>query len=139
MEPVSLTFGAVVAALIVRAAEKAGETAVEGGAGAVGRLIAAVRERFTEEGDLSATAVLERVEDPPVGARQLETLAGVVDAHVAAAPDWRTQLEALVAQAERDGVDVGGLVQQVYGDHNLAIAQVHGSTITIGGQVPPKG
>jgi hypothetical protein len=138
VEPLSVSLGAVVAALIVKAAEKAGEAALEGGAGVLGRLVAAVRQRFSSAGDAQATAALERVEDLPVGPKQRDALAGVIDAYAAEDGGWAEQLQALVGEADRGGVDVAGVVQQVYGDHNVTIADVKGSTISIHGR-PPGG
>lgn len=141
VEPLSLSVGAVVAALIVKATEKTVEKAstavVEGGAGVIGRLVAAVRRRFADDDDAQATAALERVEDPPVGDKQRDALAEAIDAHADGDPDWAAQLDDLVGEAERSGVDVRGVVQQVYGDHNVVIADVSNSTITIQGH-PPK-
>jgi hypothetical protein len=138
VEPLSASLGVVVAALIVKAAEKAGEAAVEGGAGALSRLVAAVRQRFSSAGDAQATATLERVEDPPVGAKQRDALAEVIDAYAAEDGGWAEQLQALIGEADRGGVDVSGVVQQVYGNHNVTIADVMASTINIHGR-PPAG
>ena len=138
VEPVSLSVGAVVAALIVKAAEKAGEAAVDAGGGAVGRLLSAVRQRFSREQDERATATLERVEDPPVGPKQRDALAATIDAYAADDPGWEDQLRQLVAEADRGGVDVSGVVQQAYGDHNVLIGDVHSTTINIHGR-PSEG
>ena len=130
-EPVSLTLGAIVAALVVKAAEKAGETAVDAGTGVLGRLVTAVRYRFTTKNDAEGQAALARVEDPPVGDAQLAKLAAAIDAH-AEDDAWAQRLQQLVDDAEADStVDVKQVVQRIYGDSNIAVADVANSAISI--------
>ena len=137
-EPVSLTLGAVVAALVVEAAKKAGGAAVEAGAGVLGRLVTAVRDRFTASDDTDGQAALARVEDPPVGDAQLAKLAAAIDAQ-AADEAWARQLQQLVDDAGADStVDVKRVVQQIYGDRNIAVADVSNSQISIN-QPPTTG
>ena len=62
VEPVSLTMGAVVAALVLKGGEKTGENVTEGGLAAIGRLVDRVRARFRDRGDAGAEEALGRVE-----------------------------------------------------------------------------
>src|SRR5437016_3561708 len=77
----SLTVGAVVAALVLKGAEKTGEMITESGLAIVGRLVERARRRFREMGDAAAETALTRVQDPPVRERHLAALAAVVDRH----------------------------------------------------------
>jgi hypothetical protein len=43
----------------------------------------------------------------------------------------------LVDEAAKANLDVGSIVQSAWGDHNIQIAGVSGSTITITGSPPP--
>src|SRR5262249_20288239 len=54
VEPVSLTVGAVVAALVLKGAEKTGEKVTEGGLAAIGTLVDRVLARFRDGGDAAA-------------------------------------------------------------------------------------
>jgi hypothetical protein len=81
VEPVSLTVGAVVAALVLKGAEKTGEKVSEGGLAAIGRRVDRVRARFRHRKDAEAERALARVEDPPAGPTQLAALAAAVDRH----------------------------------------------------------
>src|SRR3954465_8236788 len=65
VEPVSLTLGAIVAGLVAKAAERASERAVEGGEGVLGRLVAALRARFSGVADAPAGEALARVQEVP--------------------------------------------------------------------------
>src|SRR5215472_5003823 len=60
VEPVSLTIGGIVAALVLKVAEKAGDQATETGWAAVSRLVERVRRRFRDDGDVHAEAALAR-------------------------------------------------------------------------------
>lgn len=131
-DPVSLTLGGIVAALVVEAAKKAGGKAVEAGAGVLGHLVTAVRDRFTTSNDTDGAAALDRVEDPPVGDAHLAKLASAIDAHATADTDWATTLQRLVDDAQSsDQVDVKSVVVQVYGNRNIALADITNSEITI--------
>ena len=79
MKPVSLTIGAVVAALVPKGAEQAGEGITRSGFAIAGRLVEQ-RRRFRDRGDGGAEKALARVLDPPVAERQLAALAVVEQA-----------------------------------------------------------
>ncbi len=136
VDPESLTLGVVAAALIVKAAEQAGESAASTAAGVLGRLVDAVRNRFSDKGDDQGGAVLARAEDPPVDQAQVARLAEAID-HQANDAGWAEELSRLVQQAESDGIDVSGTVQQVWGDSNVVMANVWGSTINVERPGPP--
>ena len=138
MEPVSLTLGAVVAALVAKAADKAADRAVEGGQGALGRLVSWLRQRFSGDDEPEATTALSHVEDVPDSPSRLTALAEVIDRRAAVDAGFRSELETLVDRAQAGGVDVGSIVQTAWGDRNVQSAGVVGSEIHITyGQPPP--
>jgi hypothetical protein len=131
MEPVSVTVGAVVAALVLKGAEKTGEKVTEGGSEAVGRLVERVRRRFQDRGDEAGQAALARVQDPPVAERQLVALAAAVDHHAGQDPAFAEELRRLVREHEAAGVDVQHVTQVAWGSQISQLKDVTGSTITI--------
>lgn len=136
MEPVSLTLGAIAAALVAKAADKTAERAVEGGAGVLRRLVAWLRERFSA--DQEGAAALAWVEGAPDSASRLRELAEVLDRRAHADSGFRAELKSLVDETEADGVDVASVVQTVWGNQNVQTAGVVGSVVTVTyGQPPP--
>lgn len=133
----SLTLGAVVAALLTKAADKSGENLADGASAAVGRLAAWLRERFSRDGDQRAAGALEMAERITDSDSVRRELAGVIDARAATDAAFRTALEKLLADAERHGVEVKSLTQTAWGNQNVQVADVSGSAVTtsIGG--PP--
>ena len=136
VEPVSLTLGMVVAALVAKAMDKTAEQAVEGGAAVLGRLVSWLRERLGAGGE-SGGVVLARVEDAPDSPSRVRELAGVVDARAADDDEFRVGLEALVAEARAGGVDVGSITQTLWGNQNVQSAVVTDSEITVTYGQPP--
>lgn len=104
MEPV--TNGAVVAALVMRAAERAGEKGVEIGWGAVTRLVERLRGRFRDRGDAEGEAALVRVQDPPAGERQLAALAAAIDRQAEQDATFAEELRDLLKEEGSGGVKV---------------------------------
>ena len=131
MEPVPLTIGAVVAALVLKAAEKSGEQATETAWAAVGKLVERVRRRFSEGGDAQAVAALARVQDPPAGPSQLAALAAAVDRHAGEDADFATELQRLVRESESAGVKVQQVTQTAWGSQVSQIQDVSGSTVNV--------
>lgn len=136
VEPVSLTVGAVVAALVTKAADKGGENLADAAKEAVGRLVGWLRDRFSRDNDQVAVRALtaaERYYDS--GAARAE-LAGVVDAKATADAGFKAELERLVAQADQQGAEVKAITQIAWGSQISQITDVKDSTITttIGGQ-----
>lgn len=131
MDPVTLTLGAVVSALVSRAAGKVGEQTADAGWAVLGRLAGRVRRHFREHGDDTDRAALTRVEDPPASPKHLEALAIAIDRHARADPTLRKELQGLVDEAAKTDVDVTSIVQSAWGDHNVQIAGVTGSTVSI--------
>jgi len=131
VEPVSLTIGGIVAALVLKVAEKAGEQATETGWAAVSRLVERVRRRFRDDGDVHAEAALARVQDPPAGPSQLAALAAAVDRHAGEDPEFAEELRRLVREGESTGVDVRQVTQSAWGSQISQIQGVSGSTITV--------
>jgi hypothetical protein len=117
---VSLTIGTVVAALVLKAAEKVGEQTAGSGWAALGKLVELVRRRFSDTKDEPAAAALVRVQDPPAGERQLATLAEAVDRHAGHAPEFAQELRRLIREGESAGVDIQHVTQTAWGDRRSA-------------------
>ena len=137
MDPVTLTLGGVAAALIAKAVDKTGDETADAGWAAIGRLVGRIRRHFREHGDDADRAALARVEDPPASAQHLEALAAAIDRHAGSDPKLGAELQGLVDEAGRANLDVGSIVQSVWGHHNIQIAGVSGSTISINASPPP--
>lgn len=134
VEPVSLTLGAVVAALLTKAAEKGGENLADGAKAAVGRLVGWLRDRFARDQDQSAVQALAAAERYYDSDAARSDLASVIDTRASADAGFRAEVERLVAQIEQQsGVDVKAITQNAWGNQNTQIADVTGSTINIGG------
>jgi hypothetical protein len=137
MEPVSLTLGAIAAALIAKAQDKAADGAVEGTLGAGRRLVDWLRERFGADEDANRT--VERLLDAPDSPSRAEALSTLLDAR-AEDPEFRGGLESLLRDAEDDGVDLVSVSQAVWGSQNVQSAHLKDSTINVsyGSSAPPK-
>jgi hypothetical protein len=131
MDPVTLTLGGIVAGLVAKVLDKGEGKAADQGWAALGRLVGAVRRRFREHGSDQDKQALTGVEDAPDSPRRLQALAAAVDRHAGADATWRAELRAQVEEAKSGGVDVGSLTQSAWGDHNIQIGGVSGSTISI--------
>lgn len=123
MEPVSITLGAVAAAVFARAQDRLAEGAVEGGEGVARRLAAWLRKRFSDQEP--ACRALERVEQAPGSRSGVDVLAQVIDGRARGDEEFRAELAEFVEAARRDPV-AASFVTEVYGD-----AQV-GNIVNIG-------
>jgi hypothetical protein len=103
----------------------------------VGRLVGKIRRHFREDGDDVDRAALARVEDPPASPKHLQVLAAAIDRHAGSEPEFAGELQRLVDETGKTDLDVGSIVQSAWGDHNIQIAGVSGSTIMISGSPPP--
>ena len=131
MEPVSLTVGAIVAALVTKAVDKTGEQLAGNALEAVGRLVESVRRRFQERGDQAAEGALARVQDPPAGPSHLAALAMAVDRHAGEDAAFAEDLRRLVQEGQAAGVDVRHVSQVAWGSHNVQLGNVTGSTVNV--------
>ncbi len=131
MEPVSLTIGMAVTALVLKAAETAGEKGVESGWGAVSRLVERLRSYFRDHGDAEGVAALVRVQDPPAGEPQLAALAATIDRRAVQDPTLAQDLRDLVQEAESGGVKVQQVSQAAWGNQNVQIADVTSSSVSV--------
>ncbi len=137
VEPVSLTLGAVAAALVAKAVDRAEDTAVDDGAGVLGRVVGLLRERFSGRGDEPGSTALGRVEDAPDSPARVRELAVAVDQAVAADPVLRSGLEALVSEARRAGIDVESISQTAWGNQNVQTAGLVNSEVNVSYGSPP--
>ncbi|MFT3942361.1 MAG: hypothetical protein QM705_00855 [Ancrocorticia sp.] len=116
MDPIS---GALVAGMFGAALEKASEAAVnhltddaiDAGQGALGRLVAWVRRKF------SGTKELERVEDAPDSPSRVKALGDAIENQLASNQGDRDEISALVAEVNKQSSSVN-----VVGDHNIVTA-----------------
>ncbi len=131
MEPVSMTVGAVVAAFIVKAAEKTGEEAATGGWSVAGQLLERLRSHFRQRGDTEAAGALARVEDPPVGERHLKALAEVIDRDASHDPQFAEELRRLIKEAEAGGVKLQQVTQSAWGEQIVQNQDISHSTVTV--------
>lgn len=115
VDPISITLGAIAAAAIAKAQERAAEGAVDAGEGVLRRLATALRGRFSATGDEAASEALELVERDPTRPSSVDALAGSIDDHARRDAEFRTQLAALVDAVRRDP-DASRFVTAVYGD-----------------------
>jgi hypothetical protein len=140
VEPVSLTVGAVVAALVMKAAEKGGEELAEGASSVLGRVVGWLRARFSRTGDAEASAALAKVEEVPDSPSRVKALATVLDSRAEADPEFRAGLERFVDEAKAGGVEVKSITQTAFGDQNVQVADVQDSSVNVSyGGTPPAG
>jgi hypothetical protein len=137
VEPVSLTLGAIVAAMVRKAAETTAEQAVEGTSGVVGRMVGWLRNRFSDAEHSEGSVALARLEDAPDSPTRVRELARIVDQYAEADPGLRAELEALVKEARTAGVDVGSITQSAWGNQNVQAGGVVDSEIAVTYGTPP--
>jgi hypothetical protein len=139
VDPVTLSIGAIAAAMVVRAAEKTGETAVEAGASALGPLVRWLRDRFSRgDGDEVAAAALSKVEDAPDSPSRVRALAEEIDRKAASDAKFKAGLEDLIREAKDQGVDMKAVSQIAEGSGIVQVANTEHTTITVSqGSVPP--
>lgn len=130
MDPVSLSIGALAAAFVLKAVEKAGEIAAESIPSAVGKVRDWLYDRFSHNDQEAATA-LARAEDAPDSPSRLQILAEVIDQRAAADSTFRIELEEMLAQAQMSGVDMKAVSQVAEGIGIVQIANTDNSTITV--------
>lgn len=133
IEPVSL--GAVVAALVSKALDRAEDKAVEGGEGALRRTLEAVRQLFSDDPERSRA--LERLEDAPDSPARVRELGEVVDRSVDAYPDLRSRLEALVTEARASAIEIDSIDQAARGSHIVQVAGIVNSDVEVTVRSPP--
>ncbi len=133
MDPVSLSVGAVVAAVVAKATDKGAGALVDAGAAAVGRLVGWLRSRLTGED----RAVLERVEEVPDSPSRQQELARVVDARVGADGDFARELEEMVERVQETGAHVVAVNQSAWGNQNVQVANSSDVHVTYASPPPP--
>ncbi|TFB94828.1 MULTISPECIES: hypothetical protein [unclassified Cryobacterium] len=134
-----VTLGVVAAALVVKAAEKVGEKAVDGAANALEKMVVWLRKRF--EGDKDAEAALKGVEEVPDSPSRAGALATVINQRADADEAFKSELAAWVKETKAAGVKTGDV--SLIADHATGVVQnanVSDSTITVSyGNLPETG
>ncbi len=128
---IELTLGALAAALVAKAVDRAGDKAVDQGEGVLSRLVELVRGNLPGAGDEEGSTALERVEEAADSPSRIESLAHLLDKQVDSQPEFRHALEALVEEAKGSGVDVKSITQVAYGNQNPQFANVSDSEINV--------
>jgi hypothetical protein len=138
VEPVSLTVGALVAALLTKAAEKGGENLADAAKAAVGRLVGWLRDRFTQTGDEEGSQALAWAEGAPDSPSRLRALAEVVDRRAVADPEFKSQVQRLVDDAkQQQGLQVGSIAQSASGNQNVQTAGNQDTSVSVSYGTPP--
>jgi hypothetical protein len=139
VEPVSLTVGAVVAALLTKAAEKGGEDLADAAKAAVSRVVGWLRDRFTRTGDEEGSQALAWAEGAPDSPSRMSALADLVDRRAEADPEFKSQLQQLVDDAKQQhGLQVGSIAQSAVGNQNVQAAGNQDTSVTVSyGSAPP--
>jgi hypothetical protein len=127
MDPVSLSLGAVVAALVAKAADRTEDGVLDAASRAVSRLVGWLRGRLGG----GQESPLVRVEEAPDSAKRLSALAGEIDRVAQSDQGFRDELKALLREAQDAGVDVAAVSQVAWGNQNVQSANVTGSDIRV--------
>ena len=123
-----LTLGALAAALIAKALDRAEGKALDRGEGMLKKLVELVRGSSSSD---ECSAALDRLEKAPDSPSRVNELARQLDERVAADPEFGDELEALVEEAKAGSVDVQSIVQVAYGDQSPQLSNVSDSEINI--------
>lgn len=126
-----MTVGAVVAALVAKASDRAVDATVEGGEGVLRGLVARLRRRFRDARDDEATQALALVERVPDSASLIAALASGVDRHVAADPGFGAELDDFVRRAREAGVRIWDVNQSAIGEQIVQNTGVTDSQINV--------
>lgn len=125
VEPISI--GVIAAALIAKAFDRAEDGVVDATTRALSKLVGWIRSKFTGDGSVT----LARVEAAPDSPKRLTALATAIDHQAQSDEGFRSELLALVRDAERDGVDVRSVTQQAWGIQNVLVANARGADIRV--------
>ena len=137
VEPVALTVGALVATLLTKAAERGGENLADSARAAVSRLIGWLRNRFTQTEDEEGSRALSWVEGAPDSPSRVRALAEVVDRRAEADPEFKSQVQRLVEDAQQQGLQVGSITQSASGNQNVQAAGNQDTSLTVSYGTPP--
>lgn len=136
MDPVSLSLGVVAAALVSKAAERAGEHASDAGASGLRQFTDWLRGRVA--GREVETVALDRVEDAPDSASRVQVLSAALDQRAEEDRTFRDELSGAIEQARQDGVEVKSIAQTAIGNQNVQVADVQGAVSVTYGDRPPS-
>jgi hypothetical protein len=137
VEPVTL--GAIVAALVARALNRAEDKVLDESAGGLGRLVSLLRRRLSEDSDREGSAALERLVVAPHSETLVRDFAVRLDERLDGDQEFRAELEACVNQARRTGIDVDEVSQVAMGQQIVQNVQVVDSQITVSYTAKPGG
>lgn len=103
--------------------DRVADQVVSGGEAVLQRVAAAVRARFSARNDDNGLRALERVEGAPDSPARMQALADAIDRQ-AVDPSFRAELEQLVEESRREGIDVGDIAQAAFGNRNVQAVNV---------------
>jgi len=128
---IELTLGAIAAALIAKAFDRAEDQVVDGGEGILRRLVETVRGRLSDAPEEGGATALTQVEEAFDSRTRVEKLARALDERADGDPEFGRELAALVQAAEDVGIDLKSTVQVSYGSQNLQFADISGGEFHI--------
>jgi hypothetical protein len=135
MDPVTL--GTITTGLIVKAVDRAEDSALDAGAGVLRRLVRFVRDRVTREADTAASTALARVEDAPDSPSRVHELEMAIATLARRDEEFRFELERLLTEARDAGIDVD-ISQAAIGNKNVQATGIIGSEVHVSySSLPP--
>ena len=111
-----MTLGAVVAALVARNAENVVRRTQDDETSALNRLVGWLRRLVAADDPTAGATALARVEEAPESHVRLHELAQVLNLRATADAGFRSDLEALINQAESEGLDINWITQLARGN-----------------------
>jgi len=113
--------GVVIAGLVGATADHGRQHLAANATIVVGRLVARLSHRFSDDDDVSGGLALERLEAKPDSRLRLAEFAAAVD-RLATDKAFRSELNAFIADTQDAGVDVGAVTQKVWDGPNAAVS-----------------
>jgi hypothetical protein len=133
MEPISM--GAIVAALIAKALDRAEDGVVDDALAVARNAVAGLRRLFA--GDAEAEEAIDGLVDNPDSDRRTEALSRLLDERAEDSPELLGELRKIVGEAEAAGMRIGPTEQVAEGDGNVQIIS-QGSQVSVQTPGPRK-
>jgi hypothetical protein len=141
MEPLSLSLGALVAAVIAKATDRTASNLVDAGGHRLQQVASALRSRLSSVDDDDALKqALQLVVGPRPGPTDVALLATAIDEAAAREqPEFRRTLEQLVYEAQAPLRPANFVAQEASGVQVVQVANASNVTISYGPTRPPDG
>lgn len=131
VDPVSI--GALVAALVASAQSKAADGAVDSAVNVAQKAVEMLRRRFS--GDAEAEGAIDGVVDAPDSGDRVKALADLLEARAQESPELHNELQAIVGEAERSGVQIRPIEQTAEGENIVQLGGIVDSQVEV--RMPP--